>query len=620
MTSQPPAPANQRSAPPPDGAGAEQPDSIEAPERPALAPNVELSGQMQESGFENQQWLAQREGRFVQLTELLYRVLEQANGERTLEEMAAGVSAATKRTVSADNVRHLVVKNLIPLGLVVKADGSVATVDDAQSRSPLAVNMRMAMVSPRYIDPVTAVLQPLYLPPVLIGVLLVTAATQGWLFFVKGMAGSMRDALYAPSLLLLLLAIIIISAAFHEFGHAAALRYGGGKVRGMGVGLYLVYPAFYTDVTDNYRLGRWARVRTDLGGFYFNLIFALIMMALYALTGSEFLFLVVLLVDLEIIQQSLPFVRLDGYWALADLTGIPDFFSQIGPFLRTVLPLPWWKGPKLPNLKGWVKAVFAVYILITVPLLLFFLFMMVRSVPRVLATAWDSFQLQLGAFSTARADGQTLGMLAAVAQMAILALPTFGLLYVLYSLGRRVVTAVWNWSKPTPARRAIGALGSLAALALLGYLWAPQLPFGRRSGPLYAQAQANFRPIAPDERGTLGDAVRDVAPVGFFGSQRTTMPMPVTTTVTPTAPASSTATLTPAVTATAGATAVPTATGTAGATTTPATTATAGLTPTISPTAGNTPTPTPTPTPTNTSTPTPGVTPTPTRASGTPTR
>ena len=23
----------------------------------------------------------------------------------------------------------------------------------------------------------------------------------------------------------------------------------------------------YTDVTDNYRLGRWARLRTDLGGF-----------------------------------------------------------------------------------------------------------------------------------------------------------------------------------------------------------------------------------------------------------------------------------------------------------------------------------------------------------------
>src|SRR5688500_7847983 len=66
----------------------------DVPERPALAPNVELSGEMQEGGFADQQWLVQRNGTFIQLTELLYRVAEQANGERTLEEMAAGVSEA----------------------------------------------------------------------------------------------------------------------------------------------------------------------------------------------------------------------------------------------------------------------------------------------------------------------------------------------------------------------------------------------------------------------------------------------------------------------------------------------------------------------------------------------
>ena len=40
----------------------------------------------------------------------------------------------------------------------------------------------------------------------------------------------------------------------------------------MGAGLYLVWPAFYTDVTDSYRLGRAGRLRTDLGGLYFNAI------------------------------------------------------------------------------------------------------------------------------------------------------------------------------------------------------------------------------------------------------------------------------------------------------------------------------------------------------------
>ena len=76
------------------------PQQVAIPERPALAPTVELSGALQESGFEKEQWLVQRDGRFIQLTELLYRVAEQANGERTAEEMARGVAQATGRKVS----------------------------------------------------------------------------------------------------------------------------------------------------------------------------------------------------------------------------------------------------------------------------------------------------------------------------------------------------------------------------------------------------------------------------------------------------------------------------------------------------------------------------------------
>src|SRR5438128_597095 len=87
------------------------------------------------------------------------------------------------------------------------------------------------------------------------------------------------------------------------------------------------------------------------------------------------------LINLEIIHQLLPFLRLDGYWTLADLTGVPDFFSQMTAFVRSVLPLES-QGRKLPPLKTWAKVVFAVYILITVPLLIFLLVLMIRSVPR----------------------------------------------------------------------------------------------------------------------------------------------------------------------------------------------------------------------------------------------
>src|SRR6185437_9705118 len=207
----------------------------------------------------------------------------------------------------------------------------------------------------------------LFFPPILLVMLLACFAAQGWLFFVHGIASSIHEAVYKPWLTLVLLGIIVIGTAWHEFGHAAALEYGGGAVRGMGMGFYIIYPAFYTDVSDNYRLGRWARVRTDLGGFYFNLLFAIGVMALYALTGQEMLLLIVPLLNLEMLRQLVPIMRLDGYWTLADLTGVPDFISHMGLFLCSALPFgskDTTSARQLPPLKPWAGLVFGGYILL----------------------------------------------------------------------------------------------------------------------------------------------------------------------------------------------------------------------------------------------------------------
>src|SRR5438132_4557978 len=57
----------------------------ELPERPALAPLVQLVGEVQGTGFEDRQWLIERNGAFLQVSEPVYRIAEQANGERTLD-------------------------------------------------------------------------------------------------------------------------------------------------------------------------------------------------------------------------------------------------------------------------------------------------------------------------------------------------------------------------------------------------------------------------------------------------------------------------------------------------------------------------------------------------------
>src|SRR5919109_3878298 len=337
-----------------------------ARDRPAPAADVRLVGELQGSGFVEQQWLVQRGERFVQVTELLYRVLEQANGIRTLDEIAEAVTESSEWLVTADDVALLVERKLVPLG-VVRAEAATSPPEvapPATDPSPLALNMRMKAVGPRLLDPITRALQYLFTPLVLVAALAFGLGAHVWLYSSHGLTAAVVDALYTPGFLPILLGLVLASGVAHELGHAAGLRYGGGRARRMGFGFYLAFPAFFTDVTDSYRLGRWARVRTGLGGVYFHFLFATALIGIALAVDAEFLFLAVLLINIEIVRQFIPFVRLDGYWVLADLTGVPDFLSQAGPFVRSLLPADRVRGPRLPRLKRWVKAAFLGYLVV----------------------------------------------------------------------------------------------------------------------------------------------------------------------------------------------------------------------------------------------------------------
>src|SRR3954454_17443715 len=83
---------------------------------PARADGVELIGEMKGSGYREPPALARRgDGQTFQLTPLLYLVLATVDGRRTFEEVAEHVGAAYGRTVTADNVRTLVDKQLRPM-------------------------------------------------------------------------------------------------------------------------------------------------------------------------------------------------------------------------------------------------------------------------------------------------------------------------------------------------------------------------------------------------------------------------------------------------------------------------------------------------------------------------
>jgi putative peptide zinc metalloprotease protein len=478
--------------PPPHGRPASAPTAL----APRLAEGIEMIGEYEGSGFKEAPFIARRaDGQTLQLTRLLYGVAESADGNRDYAAMADVVTASLGRKVSADNVRFLVEKKLRPLGVLAAADGSSPKLDRPDPL--LALKFRTAVIPEGITRPLTAIFRPLFFPPVMVALVLGFLALDAWLFLDHGIGQGLRQAVYQPLLLLGLFLGVVLATGFHEIGHATACRYGGGRPGVMGVGIYVVWPAFYTDVTDAYRLDRAGRLRTDLGGIYFNAIFALAMGGLYALTGYEPILLLILIQNFAMLQQLLPFLRLDGYYILSDLTGVPDMFSRIKPVFRSLKPGQE-ADPRVEALKPWVRVVVTVYVLIVVPLLLFALLISILHAPRMLATAWDSLAVLWDRLSGALGDGEILGAAAGVLQMATLSLPVAGLALTFLRIGSRAGRGVWTWSDDRPERRAGVVAVAAASLALATFTWWPD---------------GDYRPIQPGERGTLAGGLRAVAAI-----------------------------------------------------------------------------------------------------------
>ncbi len=471
----------QATAPPPAGGGAV----------PVRADGVQLLGAVPGSGYRVAPALVRRgDGQTIQLTPLLYAVLEQVDGRRTTAEVAEAVGDAIGRQVSAADVETLCDSKLRTLGVLKRADGSDPEL--RRSNPLLALRFKYVVSDPAATRRITAPFALLFAPVVVAVLVVAFFAVCGWVLLHKGLASATHQAFDRPGLLLAVFALTVVSAGFHEFGHAAAARYGGSTPGAMGTGLYLVWPAFYTDVTDSYRLGRAGRVRTDLGGLYFNAIVAVVMFGVWWGTGWDAILLIIATQVLQMVRQLAPLVRFDGYHVLADLTGVPDLYHRIKPTLLGLLPRHW-NDPEAKVLKPWARAVVTAWVVVVVPLLLFSLVMMVLSFPRVAGTAWASVGRQWARLETQLGDGDMLAVLVRVLSIIAIALPVLGVVFIVSRVVRQVVAGTWRATADRPVRRALAGALALAVVAGLAWAWWPQ--------------PGTYRPIQAYERGTLADGV-----------------------------------------------------------------------------------------------------------------
>jgi putative peptide zinc metalloprotease protein len=468
---------------------------------PARAEGVQLIGEMVGSGYRTPPALVRRsDGQVMQLTPLLFLVLKATDGRRSCADIADAVGCALGRGVTEADVRTLIDEHLRPLGLLTCADGSEP---DLKKSDPLiGLSFRKIVTNPRTTHRLTDPFRILFRAFLATPVFLAFVAVVAWVFFDRGLAASAYDAFERPHLLLLVFVVSVLSGGFHEFGHAAAARYSGAEPGAMGAGFYLVWPAFYTDVTDSYRLGRAGRIRTDLGGLYFNAIVVVLTFVWWWATGWEALLLLVATQVLQMAQQLLPLLRFDGYHVLADLAGVPDLYQRIRPTLLGLLPHRW-KSPENRMIKPWSRAVITLWVLVTIPMMALMLLALITAVPRVLGTAGSVVRADAKAVADAWGTGAAIDVAGHALQMLGVILPIVAGAMILARVGMRFFAGLARWSRGSLGRRAVALVLSSVVVTAVSWAWWPH--------------PGTYRPIDPGEQDLFTTVVKKphTAPVGY---------------------------------------------------------------------------------------------------------
>jgi putative peptide zinc metalloprotease protein len=449
------------------------------------AAGLELLGPVHGSGYRRGVCLVRRDdGQVVQLGPLMYGLLEVVDGRRGPGALAEAMSAAIGRRVDEEQVLRIADK-LAEKGLLAGTEHVAPP-----RRNPLlALRWKVLVTDPavtgRLVRPLTFLFRPVLMWP-----LLVVFAAVCWFVLVdKGLAGATAQAFHSPGLLLLVFVLAVLSAGFHELGHAAACRYSGATPGGMGAGIYLVWPAFYTDVTDAYRLPRRDRLRIDLAGLYFNAVVADATMLVWLFWRVDALLLLVALQLLQMAKQLSPVIRADGYHILSDATGVPDLFAHVGPTLRRLVP---GRRREPAALAGWARLLVTVWVLVVVPVLASLAIGAVLLLPRLATTAWDSGRHLVDGIPSDAAHFELVRLGATLLQMVALVLPVAGSVLVSQKILRTTVRKARDWSEGRPERR--GALLVLSAVAAAVAAWS-----------LWPSGQ--YQPVRAQDRGTLSGLV-----------------------------------------------------------------------------------------------------------------
>ena len=429
--------------------------ATETPTAPTLTPTSQLTLQdnvdiatfdssTQEKNFR----LELPDGRHFQINERLYQLLEILRTPMTMEEAAYAFHQGTGNQIPLDQL-SILCEQLVERGVIVIEGQPLQPVKPVTPKAYLGMHFRRDLISAKHLAPIARLFQGFFRWRLAIPAIVLIVVTHVFAYRELSLQSEITlELLTGP----LLTAGVLFSMLLHELGHLAACHRWKCSHGPVGFGLYFSLPIFYVDVTQSWRLSRLQRAIVDVGGLYLQMLCVPLALLLYWWTGNTTYLTIILTIDMLILYNLEPFMKLDGYWLLSDLTGVPNLHARTRDFAfqwgRRLLQRFSGKPSTTPVVspfsqwRWWVRTTIWGYLLLSVVIWPLFMLYWIPMLWQLLLGYPALIQEALATLGTTTMQGDFLGVLSQLSAFFMPSLMLLGISLELRRHGKRLYGAL----------------------------------------------------------------------------------------------------------------------------------------------------------------------------------
>lgn len=286
-------------------------------------------------------------GTYFSIGHIEHHFLQMLDGSSTVSELVGKLSVQAQADALSEQAATTLVRSLADSGLL-EGGGNVHAdrvrdenhrQQDAQKlvqQSRSIVFWRIPLGNPdRFLDWISPffgwlVSKRFFLIWIAVLIAGAVSVNNHWTRFREETAG-----MFAVGNLLLLTVIWVVIKIFHEGCHALVCKRFGGSVPEMGVVMFMfITPLGYVNASSSVKFpSKWNRIFVSAAGMYGELFLAGIAAIVWSQLSPGMLSrglheAIVISSVTTILFNANPLMRFDGYYILADLTGVPNLYAK----------------------------------------------------------------------------------------------------------------------------------------------------------------------------------------------------------------------------------------------------------------------------------------------------